>query len=68
MLLSERRKSNMNRTLTLPELKERLKSLDEVMLLELLDIASEDLVETFSDTIENNYNRLLKEVDWEETE
>jgi hypothetical protein len=58
----------MNRTLTLTELKERLKSLDEVMLLELLDIASEDLVETFSDTIENNYNRLLKEVDWEETE
>jgi hypothetical protein len=58
----------MNRTLTLPELKERLKSLDEVMLLELLDIASEDLVETFSDTIENNYHRLLKEVDWEETE
>jgi hypothetical protein len=58
----------MNRTLTLTELKERLKSLDEVLLLELLDIASEDLVETFSDTIENNYNRLLKEVDWEETE
>ena len=58
----------MNRTLTLPELKERLKSLDEVLLLELLDIASEDLVETFSDIIENNYNRLLKEVDWEETE
>lgn len=68
MLLSERRKSNMNRTLTLTELKERLKSLDEVLLLELLDIASEDLVETFSDNIENNYNRLLKEVDWEETE
>ena len=58
----------MNRTLTLPELKARLKSLDEVLLLELLDIASEDLVETFSDNIENNYNRLLKEVDWEETE
>lgn len=58
----------MSRTLTLPELKERLKSLDEVLLLELLDIASEDLVETFSDNIENNYNRLLKEVDWEETE
>ncbi len=58
----------MNRTLTLPELKERLKSLDEVLLLELLDIASEDLVETFSDAIENNYSRLLKEVDWDETE
>lgn len=55
-------------TLTLPELKERLKSLDEVILLELLDIASEDLVETFGDVIENNYNRLLKEVDWTEEE
>lgn len=68
MLLSERLRNKMSRTLTLPELKERLKSLDEVLLLELLDIASEDLVETFSDNIENNYNRLLKEVDWEETE
>lgn len=55
-------------TLTLPELKERLKSLDEVILLELLDIASEDLVETFGDIIENNYTRLLKEVDWDEEE
>jgi hypothetical protein len=55
-------------TLTLPELKERLKSLDEVILLELLDIASEDLVETFGDIIENNYTRLLKEVDWTEEE
>jgi hypothetical protein len=53
-------------TLTLPELRERLKSLDEVLLLELLDIASEDLVETFSEVIENNYTRLLKEVGWEE--
>jgi hypothetical protein len=55
-------------TLTLPELKERLKSLDEVILLELLDVASEDLVETFGDIIENNYTRLLKEVDWNEDE
>jgi hypothetical protein len=55
-------------TLTLPELKERLKSLDEVILLELLDVASEDLVETFGDIIENNYTRLLKEVDWTEEE
>lgn len=55
-------------TLTLPELKERLKSLDEVLLLELLDVASEDLVETFGDIIENNYTRLLKEVDWTEEE
>lgn len=55
-------------TLTLPELKERLKSLDEVSLLELLDISSEDLIESFSDIIENNYLQLLKEVDWEEND
>lgn len=55
-------------TLTLPELKERLKRLDEVSLLELLDISSEDLIESFSDIIENNYLQLLKEVDWEEND
>ena len=55
-------------TLTLPELKERLKRLDEISLLELLDVSSEDLVESFSDTIENNYLQLLKEVDWEEND
>lgn len=55
-------------TLTVPELKERLKRLDEVSLLELLNISSEELVDTFSDNIENNYESLCKEVDWEETE
>lgn len=55
-------------TLTLPELKERLKRLDEVSLLELLDISSEDLIESYSDIIENNYLQLLKEVDWEEND
>jgi hypothetical protein len=55
-------------TLTVPELKERLKRLDEVSLLELLNISSEELVDSFSDNIENNYESLCKEVDWEETE
>lgn len=55
-------------TLTVPELKERLKRLDEVSLLELLNISSEELVDSFSDNIENNYDSLCKEVDWEETE
>lgn len=55
-------------TLTVPELKERLKRLDEVSLLELLNISSEELVDSFSDNIENNYEILCKEVDWEETE
>jgi hypothetical protein len=55
-------------TLTVPELKERLKRLDEITLLELLNISSEELVDSFSDNIENNYESLCKEVDWEETE
>jgi len=55
-------------TLTVPELKERLKRLDEISLLELLNISSEELVDSFSDNIENNYESLCKEVDWEETE
>jgi hypothetical protein len=52
--------------LTLEELRERLKSLDEVSLLELLCINSEDLVKAFSDYIEDNCESLINEVDWEE--
>lgn len=46
---------------TFPELVEWLKTLDEVTLLELLDISSEELLERFEDKIEENYNRLLGE-------
>lgn len=52
--------------LTLVELRERLKSLDEVSLLELLNISSEDLVKAFPDLIEENFESLLSEVIWEE--
>lgn len=52
--------------LTLEELRERLKSLDEIMLLELLELSSEDLVRAFSDFIEDNFEFLSTEVDWEE--
>lgn len=48
--------------LTLEELKARLKLLDEIDLLELLDISSEELVERFEDVIEDNYERYEKEV------
>jgi hypothetical protein len=54
--------------LTLIELTERLKSLDEVSLLELLNISSEDLVKAFADNIEENFEALLENVDWEENE
>jgi|TARA_R110000868_G_scaffold181578_1_gene422510 hypothetical protein len=48
--------------LLLHEIKERLLALDEVTLLELLDISSEDLVTMFSDKIEENADKLENEV------
>jgi hypothetical protein len=41
---------------------EQLKQLDEVLLLELLGANSEDLVERFADVIEDNYDRLNREL------
>lgn len=48
--------------LLLHEIKERLIELDEITLLELLNITSEDIVEVFSDRIEDNVDKLEKEV------
>jgi hypothetical protein len=48
--------------LLLHEIKERLIELDEITLLELLNITSEDIVELFSDRIEENADKLEKEV------
>lgn len=49
--------------LTLQELKEKLMQVDEIDLLELLEISSEDIVHRFSDKIENNYDLLSGEFD-----
>jgi len=51
--------------LTLQELKERLKRLDELSLLELLDVTSEEIVEMFVDRIDDNFDRLMSEVDYD---
>lgn len=48
--------------LLLNEIKERLTALDEITLLELLNINSEDIVEVFSDRIEDNADKLEKEI------
>jgi hypothetical protein len=48
--------------LLLHEIKERLTALDEVTLLELLNISSEDIVEMFGDRIEERADSLEKEV------
>lgn len=45
---------------TLEELKERLASLDEITLMEILDIHSDELVEAFEDKIEDNIDKLKR--------
>ncbi len=48
--------------LLLHEIKERLIELDEITLLELLNITSEDIVAAFSDKIEENADSLEREI------
>ena len=48
-------------TITFHELKEKLKQVDEVSLLEILNISSEDIVERFSDLIEDRHDSLTQE-------
>lgn len=49
--------------LTIHDLKDRLKQINEIDLLELLEISSEDLVDRFIDLIEDNFDKLEKEVE-----
>ena len=44
--------------LTLEELKDRLKQLDEVILVDVLQLESEDIVNRFGDVIERNFYNL----------
>jgi hypothetical protein len=53
-------------SLTLEEIKERMKRWDEVVILEELSIRSEDLIERFDDLIENKIDYLEELVNWEE--
>ena len=50
-------------SLTLTEIQERLIKLDEILLMELLEINSEDLVERFIDRIEDRADELEEQVD-----
>lgn len=52
-------------SLTLREILERLKSLDEVELCDILSISSEDIVERFIDVIEEKIEALELTVDWD---
>jgi len=48
-------------TTTFEELNSKLKSLDEVTILEVLDISSEDIVDRFQDLVEERYDYLIDE-------
>ena len=50
-------------TMLLEELKEKLRNVDEVALLEMLNINSDELVNRFADEIEENIEKLIKELD-----
>ena len=50
-------------TLTLAELIEKLSMLDEVDILELLDLTSSDILDRFEDVVEDNYDKLIKEIE-----
>lgn len=49
--------------LTLPDICNKLKEVDEITLLEVLEISSEDIVERFQDRIEDQADRLEKELE-----
>ena len=48
---------------TLVDVINYLKNMDEVTLLEILEISSEDIVDRFEDIIEERYDKLVQEVE-----
>lgn len=55
-------------SMTVPDIKEKLKQIDEVSLLEVLGITSEDLVERFTDVVELKADELEGELEEDEEE
>jgi|APCry1669192269_1035402.scaffolds.fasta_scaffold40323_3 hypothetical protein len=55
-------------SLTLTDLFDRLKQWDEVELLDILGITSEEIVERFSDIIEDRFETLEKTLTWEDND
>ncbi len=50
-------------SLTIEELKEKLQQLDEVSLIELLELTSEDIINRCADLIEQQYETLESQFD-----
>jgi hypothetical protein len=49
--------------LTLAELIEKLSVYNEIDILELLDLTSSDILDRFEDLVEENYDKLIKEIE-----
>jgi len=49
--------------ITLTELQDKLKHIDEISLMEVLEITSEDMVARFADRIQEKYSQLVTEFD-----
>lgn len=54
--------------LTFQEVKEKLCTYDEITILEILEISSEDLVERFEDKIEEKYETFSEDLEEENPE
>jgi len=54
--------------LTLVDVCERLKQQDEVSILEILEITSDEIVDRFQDKIEENYEHLAEDLEDEDYE
>ena len=54
--------------LTLSDLKEKLLREDEVSLLELLNISSEDILERFMDFVEDRFDQIVGNYEGEDSE
>lgn len=55
-------------SLTINELFDRLKELDELSILEILNISSEELIQRFQDEIEERYDNLVTKFEDENDE
>tara|TARA_E500000081_G_C6081012_1_gene327736 strand:+ start:747 stop:902 length:156 start_codon:yes stop_codon:yes gene_type:complete len=49
--------------LTIPELIEKLSVIDEIEIIEMLDLTSLDILTRFEDIVENNYDKLIEEIE-----
>ncbi len=49
--------------LTFKDICDKLEKLDEITLLEILDISSEDIVAKFQDKIDDNFEELAEDLD-----